>query len=66
MSDTPHATHDIDTDIVRQLDELRRTVKRAAAAEQADNARAAILRLIDQLLRQPSHAAGELMRRDAA
>ncbi len=65
MSDTSHATRDIDNDIVRQLDQLRRTIQKAADAEQVDNARMAILRLLDQLLQQPSRAAGELLRRDA-
>lgn len=65
MSSTSHA-RDLDKEIVRQLGELRRTIRKAAAAEQVDNARMAILRLLDQLLQQPSHAAGELMRRDAA
>lgn len=66
MSDTSHVRRDFDKDIVRQLDQLRETIKKAAAAEQVDNARMAILRLLDQLLQQPSHAASELVRRDAA
>lgn len=65
MSDRSHATRDIDTDIVRQIDHLRRTIRQAAAAEHVDNARSSILRLLDQLLQQPSHAAAELVRRGA-
>ncbi len=66
MSNTSRTTSDIDNEIVRQLDQLRRTIAKAAAAEHVDNTRVAILRLLDQLLQQPSHAAGELVRRDAA
>jgi hypothetical protein len=66
MPETPRAARDIDHEIVRQLDRLRKTIKDAADAEQVDNARGAILRLIDLLLQQPSRAADELVRRDAA
>ena len=66
MSDTSHATRDIDNEIVHQIEQLRQTIKKAATAEQGDNARMGILRLLDHLLQQPSHAASELVRRGAA
>jgi cell wall assembly regulator SMI1 len=63
MPETSLAGRDIDTTIARQLEQLRETIRQAAAAEDVDNARRAILRLLDQLLQQPSRAASELVRR---
>lgn len=63
MNEASNVTTDIYSDIVRQIEKLQQTVQEASADELEDGATMGILRLLEQLLQQPSRAACELVQR---